>query len=206
MRPAGRSPRRRFRICSTPRGGSFAYNVMAGNVSAQCDTYATVSNTAVLNDGDHTLQASASHQLYAGPCGFNCTLTIGYWKTHAGFTGRNADRVTAELPQWLGTIGGLKSVGVTNASQAVGLLSNSGDASNGVNKLYSQLLAAKLNIFRGASPAAVSSILSAADAFLASNSSADWANMSKNNKTTVNNWASTFDQYNNGLIGPGHCD
>lgn len=193
-------------LFDAPRGGSFAYNVMAGNVSAQCDTYATVSNTAVLTDGDHTLQASASHQLYAGACGFNCTLTIGYWKTHAGFTGRNADRVTPELPQWLGTIGGLKSVGVTSAAQAVGLLSNSGDASNGVNKLYSQMLAAKLNIFRGASPAAVSSILSAADAFLASNNSADWANMSKNNKTTVNNWASTFDQYNNGLIGPGHCD
>jgi len=193
-------------LFGAPAGGSFVFNVMAGNVSATCDTYATVSNTAQLSDGDHTLQASASHQLYSGACGNNCTLTIGYWKTHAGFTGRNADRLTPELPQRLGTLAGLKTVNVLSATQAVGLLSNSGDASNGVNKLYSQMLAAKLNIFRGASPAAVSSIITAADAFLASNNSADWASMSKNNKTQVNNWASTFDQYNNGLIGPGHCD
>lgn len=193
-------------LFAAPAGGSFAYNVMAGNVSAACDTYTNVSNTAFLNDGDHILQASATHQLYAGACGNNCTLTIGYWKTHAGFTGRNADRVTPELPQRLGTLGGLKTVNVTTASQAVGLLSNSGDASNGVNKLYSQMLAAKLNIFRGASPAAINTILSAADAFLATNNSADWNGMNKNAKQQVNNWASTFDQYNNGEIGPGHCD
>jgi uncharacterized repeat protein (TIGR01451 family) len=193
-------------LFAAPAGGSFAFNVMAGNVSAACDSYAIVSNTAFLNDGDHTLQASASHQLYAGACGNNCTLTIGYWKTHAGFTGRNADRVTPELPQRLGTLGGLKTVNVTNAPQAVTLLSNSGDASNGVNKLYSQMLAAKLNIFRGASPAAINTILSAADTFLATNNSADWNAMNKNAKQQVNNWASTFDQYNNGEIGPGHCD
>jgi phosphoketolase len=75
-----------------------------------------------------------------------------------------------------------------------------------VNKLYSQMLAAKLNIFRGASPAAINSILSAADTFLATNNSADWNAMNKNAKQQVNNWASTFDQYNNGQIGPGHCD
>jgi len=193
-------------LFGAPAGGSFAYNVMAGNVSAACDTYANVSNTAFLNDGDHTLQASATHQLYSGACGNNCTLTIGYWKTHAGFTGRNADRVTPELPQRLGTLGGLKTVNVTTAPQAVGLLSNSGDASNGVNKLYSQMLAAKLNIFRGASPTAINTVLAAADAFLATNNSADWNGLAKNAKTQVNNWASTFDQYNNGQIGPGHCD
>jgi hypothetical protein len=189
-------------LFGAPRGGSFVFNVMAGNVSAACNTFATVTNTAQLSDGDHILQASASHQLYSGACVNNvnnCTLSIGFWKNHA-------DQLAPELPQRLGTLGGLKTVNVLSATQAVSLLSNSGDASNGVNKLYSQMLAAKLNIFRGASPSAVSSIISAADAFLASNNSADWGAMSKNNKTQVTNWASTFDQYNNGLIGPGHCD
>jgi hypothetical protein len=189
-------------LFGAPRGGSFVFNVMAGNVSAACNTYATVSNTAQLSDGDHTVQASASHQLYSGACVNNinnCTLSIGFWKNHS-------DQLAPELPQRLGTLGGLKTLNVLSATQAVNLLSNSGDASNGVNKLYSQMLAAKLNIFRGASPAAISSILSAADAFLASNNSADWGSMSKNNKTQVNNWASAFDQYNNGLTGPGHCD
>lgn len=189
-----------------PNGGSFPADAMAGNTAADCDTYAMVSNTARLSDGDHTLSASAAAQLYAGPCGSNCTLTIGYWKTHAGFTGRNADRVTPMLPQWLGNIGGLKTVKVTAAGDAVSLLSNSGDASNGVNKLYSQLLAAKLNISRGASPAAVNSILGAVDSFLATNSSSDWNSLSKTARAQVNSWQGTFDQYNNGLIGPGHCN
>ena len=191
---------------SAPEGGSFTYEATVGNVSASCDTYATAKNSAQLTDGDRTLQASASSTLYSGACGNNCTLTIGYWKTHAGFTGRNPDRVTPELPQRLGAAAGVKTVNVTTATAAVSLLSNSGDASNGVNKLYAQMLAAKLNIFRGASPAAVTSILGAADTFLASNNAADWGGLSKNAKTQVNNWASAFDQYNNGITGPGHCN
>lgn len=191
---------------NAPDGGSFGYSITVTNVSMACDNYAGVINGASLFDGEHVILAAATAPIYSGACGNNCTLTIGFWKTHAGFTGRNVDRVTPELPQSLGTAGGLKTVKVTTATQAVGLLSFSGDASNGVNKLYAQLLAAKLNIFRGASPAAVSSLISSADAFLASNNSADWAGMSKNTKTQVNNWMSTFDQYNNGLIGPGHCE
>jgi uncharacterized repeat protein (TIGR01451 family) len=187
-------------------GGAFTYAATVTNVSVPCDTTTTASNTAVLTDGDHTLSASAAATLYTGVCPGGCTLTIGYWKTHAGFTGRNADRVTSELPQWLGNVAGAKSVKVTTAPAAVTLLSMSGDASNGVNKLYAQELAAKLNIFRGSSPAAVASAIAAADNFLASFNAADWGSLSKTQKSQVTSWASTFDQYNNGLIGPGHCN
>jgi len=191
---------------TAPSGGSFTYSANVTNVSVSCDNTATATNNAQLFDGEHTLSASASSALSSGPCGNNCTLTIGYWKTHAGFTGRNADRVTGELPQWLGTVGGLKSVNVNTAPLAVTLLSMSGDASNGINKLYAQELGAKLSIFRGASPAAVASTIAAADSFLAANNATSWANLSKTQKNQVTTWASTFDQYNNGLIGPGHCD
>jgi hypothetical protein len=191
---------------AAPNGGSISADAMAGNTAADCDTYATVSNTARLTDGDHTLFATASSLLYAGKCGLNCTLTIGYWKTHAGFTGRNADRVTPMLPQWLGNIGGLKTVKVTSAGDAVSLLSNSGDASNGVNKLYSQMLAAKLNISRGASPAAVNSILGAADSFLAANSSSDWSGAEQDRKDAGQQLAVDVRSVQQRLIGPGHCN
>jgi len=191
---------------SAPAGGAFTYAATVTNVSVPCDTAAISTNTAQLSDGDHTLSASATTPLYSGICPSVCTLTIGYWKTHAGFTGRNADRLTSELPQWLGSVGGTKSVDVTTAPAAVTLLSMSGDASNGVNKLYAQELAAKLNIFRGSSPTAVASTIAAADAFLASKDASDWSALSKTQKTQVTTWASTFDQYNNGLIGPGHCN
>jgi hypothetical protein len=139
-----------------------------------------------------------------------CTVTIGFFKTHAGFTGHNPDVITALLPQTLGSGGG-KSITVTTAAQAVSLLSFKGsnnvfDPSNGINKLYAQLLAAKLNIAGGADGSAVSSTIAAADAFLTTHDSTDWKNLSKSEKQMVLGWMTTLDSFNNGLIGPGHCD
>ena len=45
-----------------------------------------------------------------------------------------------------------------------------------------------------------------ADAFLADYDWTDWRSLSKDEKHMVNGWKSTFDDYNNGDIGPGHCD
>jgi hypothetical protein len=139
------------------------------------------------------------------PTGDACTRTIGYWKTHAGF-GPQADVVTPLLPLWLGTSGGMKSVHVTTAALAVSLLDRSGDASNGINKLYAQLLAAKLNIASGANGSAVLQTITHADAFLATHSASDWNSLSSAQRQQVLAWMSTLDDYNNGRIGPGHCD
>lgn len=139
------------------------------------------------------------------PTGDACTRTIGYWKTHAGF-GPQADVVTPLLPLWLGTSGGVKSVHVTTAALAVSLLDKSGDASNGINKLYAQLLAAKLNIANGASGSAVLQTITRADLFLATHSAADWTSLSSAQRQQVLAWAATLDDYNNGRLGPAHCD
>jgi len=139
-----------------------------------------------------------------------CTVTIGFFRNHAGFTGHNPDVITALLPQFLGSGGG-KTITVTTATQAVSLLSFNGsngvfEASNGINKLYAQLLAAKLNIAGGANGSAVALTIAAADAFLATHNSTDWKGLSKSQKQMVLDWMSTLDSYNNGVIGPGHCD
>jgi hypothetical protein len=136
--------------------------------------------------------------------GTNCTRTIGYWKNHAGFGPQN-DEVTRLLPVWLGTAGGSRSVQVTTAALAVEFLNMSGDASNGVNKLYAQLLAAKLNIKRGADGSAVLETITQADAFLATHGSADWNALSSGDRQRVLAWATMLDDYNNGKIGPGQC-
>lgn len=127
-----------------------------------------LTNTATLTEGDsgQTNTAGASLEIYTCECGGGCTLTIGYWKTHAGFHGKNPDRVTPYLPIWLGKADGAKSVQVTSAVQAVNILSFSGNTSNGINKLYAQLLGAKLNIANGADGSAVASTIDAADTFL----------------------------------------
>ncbi len=133
-----------------------------------------------------------------------CTLTIGYWKNHAGF-GPQPDVVSELLPVTLGTGSG-KSVFVTSAAYAVKILSfGLGDPSNGITKLYAQLLAAKLNIANGADGSAVATTIANADAFLAGKDYLAWASLNKNDRAKVLTWMTTLDNYNNGLIGPGHC-
>jgi hypothetical protein len=136
-----------------------------------------------------------------------CTLTIGFWKTHAGF-GPQADVVTPLLPIWLGDAGGDKSMYVDSASIAHDILvmKTYGHPSNGITKLYAQMLGAKLNIANGADDSAVAALIVAVDAFLADNDWTDWDGLSKPEKRVVNGWKSSFDDYNNGDIGPGHCD
>ena len=135
-----------------------------------------------------------------------CTLTIGFWKTHAGF-GPQADYVTPLLPIWLGDGTG-KSLFVDNATMAHAILAQNvyGHQSNGITKLYAQLLAAKLNIAHGASSDDVSDMIADADAFLANHDWTDWGSLTDDEKTMVLEWKSMADDYNNGLIGPGHCD
>lgn len=164
------------------------------------DVAGTFPNTATIVETEQS--ASASVTITRINNGF--TRTIGYWKNHAGF-GPQADIVTGWLPVWLGTESGAKSVQITNAADAVKYLGMNGAASNGINKLYAQMLAAKLNIANGASGAAVEVVLSEADAFLAQNDATSWEGLAKANKNKVLQWATTFDNYNNGLIGPGHA-
>jgi hypothetical protein len=136
-----------------------------------------------------------------------CSLTIGFWKTHAGF-GPQADVVTPLLPILLGNFGGAKTLSVDTAAEAVSILTmkDYGGGKNGIAKLYAQLLGTKLNIANGAADADVAVAIVQADDFLSDHGAMDWDSLSRSEKQVVNNLMSKFDQYNNGDIGPGHCD
>lgn len=162
------------------------------------DTSWKVTNTATLTTcTTHTvLKDSWTVTITKGT--FVGTYTIGYWKNHTCELGKL-------LPICLGSSGGCKTVQVRTTTDAVKYLGmTEGSSSNGVVKLYAQLLAAKLNIKNGADPSAVSSVISSADAFLAKNDLNSWTGLSTANKNLVLSWASTLDNYNNGVIGPGH--
>ncbi len=143
------------------------------------------------------------------PCvsdGDGCTSTIGYWKNHAGL-GPQEDVVSDLLPIWLGTPGGAESIKVTSAEQAVDILNMKlGNPSNGITKLYAQLLAAKLNVARGADGTVIAAAVTAADAFLSDYGWQDWRSLTSQQQETVLSWMTAFDAFNNGIIGPGHCD
>jgi hypothetical protein len=130
-----------------------------------------------------------------------CSLTIGFWKTHGGF-GPQADVVSQYLPISLG------SFNVSNGTIAhdVLVMKTYGEPSNGITKLMAQLLGTKLNAANGADTGAVDAAIASADAFLSTHTYMDWDSLSTSEKKMVNNLMSTFDDYNNGLIGPGHCD
>ena len=190
----------------TVGAGAPTWNDFIGNVDNL-----TIVNGLTNRTYDFAFEALPLPECLLPPEGGGCTVTIGFWKTHAGFSGHNSDLITPHLPLLLGTFGGAKTITVTTATQAVSLLSFQGsngvfDASNGINKLYAQLLAAKLSIANGADGSAVASTIAAADAFLATHNSTDWAGLSKSQKKAVLGWMTTLDNYNNGVIGPGHCE
>jgi len=112
---------------------------------------------------------------------------VSYWKTHQG--------------NW--TVTSLTIGGVTyNQEQLVAILTAQpkGDVTY---SLAQQLIAIRLNIAGGADPAAVSADLASADAWLAAHPLG--SKPSGSVKTQGNNLAATLSDYNNGVIGPGHC-
>jgi SdrD B-like domain len=135
-----------------------------------------------------------------------CTRSKGYWKNHAGF-GPQDDVVTALLPIWIGADSGGKSIAVTDSQIAYDILQQDiyGRPSNGITKLYAQLLAAKLNIADGAASVDIDSALVAADGFLANYDWNDWDSLDRETKQAVLTLQGIFDSYNNGYIGPGYC-
>ncbi|UCD95396.1 MAG: hypothetical protein JSU69_04935, partial [Candidatus Zixiibacteriota bacterium] len=141
------------------------------------------------------------------PAQEGCTYSKGYWKNHAGF-GPQEDVVTVLLPVWLGNEDGDKSIPVTDSVIAVDVLvqRSYGSPSNGITKLYAQLLAAKLNIANGADDGDVADAVEDADDFLADYDWNDWDILSNDDRQMVLEWKDTLDMYNNGFIGPGYCD
>jgi len=137
-------------------------------------------------------------------CGHDggCTYTQGYWKTHSvDPAGNNTDKWPANVQANGLTLG---AVSYTEA-QLVSILNTSPSGGNGLVSLAHQLIAAKLNVENGADPAAVASAIAAADALISSRVVPPIGNGSLTNATTsALNQALTA--YNEGGVGPGHCD
>jgi hypothetical protein len=180
-------------------------------VTGDCDT-ANDSNAdenglacvTVVDADDWTIDAGLCIEVEEG-----CTRTHGYWKNWTGLgPGNQPDMVTQYLPIWLGDDTGAKSLPVTDVYIAVDVLSRQvyGQPNNGITKLYCEMLAAKLNIAAGASDSAIADYLDDADAFLAEHDHTDWGSLTDEEADNVMMWFGAFNSYNEGDIGPGHCD
>jgi len=118
----------------------------------------------------------------------NCTFTVGYWKNHTGV--------------WPVTSLTLGSV-TYNAADLLSIL-NEPAGGNGLLILAHQLIAAKLNIANGADPTAVATDIANADALIGSLVPPP-VGTDTLSPASVNAIATDLDNYNNGLLGPGHC-
>lgn len=121
------------------------------------------------------------------PPGPNCTYTQGYWKNHP------QDWPVTEL-----------TLGDTTYTlwQAIEILKTP-PRGNVTYILAHQLIAAKLNIANGADDTAVATTISEADTWLTHYPPG--SSVPRSERATATALARYLDQYNNGLIGPGHC-
>ena len=133
-----------------------------------------------------------------------CTLTQGYWKTHnATFPGG-----APVDPTW--ALVGALAEGETFflSGQTWFEVFWTAPAGNAYYNLAHQYMAAALNVLAGADPTAVSSELASAAALFAIWTPAEIGALRGNNSLRKEflSLASALDDYNQGIIGPGHCD
>lgn len=142
------------------------------------------------------------------PCAGGCTLTQGYWKTHSHHGPAPEDNA------WflLGDVDGdASSEGADetffypkNTQTYYQVLWTAPSGGNAYYILAHQYIAAKLNILNGASSTPeVDTALAWATNFF--NNNAPTNKLSKTVSQQAKSYADLLDQYNNGLIGPGHC-
>ncbi len=130
-----------------------------------------------------------------------CTLTQGYWKTHSlDPTGQNSD----EWPPAVES-GGLTLGTVSYDEPQLLSILNTPAAGNGLIVLAHQLIAAKLNIANGADASSLGTAISDADALIGGLVVPPvGSGFLKPALTSV--LTTTLTDYNEGAIGPGHCD
>jgi hypothetical protein len=157
--------------------------------------FAHASNS--LNRSDFTPNHSCSTLSCGGGDTDGCTLTQGYWKTHGPSASGNNENEWDVTNLTLGT--------VNYSDVQLQAIFDTPAAGNGLISLAHQLIAAKLNQANGASTAAVDSAIAAADALIGSLVIPPVGGGSLPNSST-SSLTAVLTQYNEGLIGPGHCE
>ena len=181
------------------------FNYSRNITASTCDAF-DVDNTVDVLDGDPTNPfATDSLTIHVTVnCDHGCTLTQGYWKTHSRDGPAPYDNNWANL-------GSLQedTPFYYSGQTWYQVFWTPPAGGNVYYQLAHQYMAAVLNKLNGASStAAVNAAIAAATAYFnnPANTPTSAANLSKAAKATLGGYASTLGSYNEGAIGPGHCD
>lgn len=179
-------------------GNSLELNYSCPITYNTCGQY-TYTNTASFTTNDNGETGSDFCTVAVNvPCQTGCTLTQGYWKTHSSYGPAPYD------DNWA-NVGENTPFYLSNKTWYQVLWT--APQGNAYYNLAHQYIAAYLNVLNGASDAAVVNELACAVTLFNTWTPAQVAGMSSTNKTRKKfiSVASILDNYNNGLIGPGHC-
>ena len=121
-------------------------------------------------------------------CPIGCTLTQGFWKNHP-----------AAWPVTSLTIGGV----TYTESQLIAILQTPPQGGDATYILIHQLIAAELNVANGADSSSIASTITAADNYLSAHPLGSNPQGAAHDEGT--SLASTLDNFNSGITGPGHC-
>jgi hypothetical protein len=176
---------------------TFEYSRLIGPYDV-CGDY-TVDNTAsfMTNDTGTTGEASETVNVNV-PCAGGCTLTPGYWKTHSTYGPASYDDTWAQI--------GEDTIFFFSGQSYYDVLwiAPEGNAYYILARAY---IAAKLNQLNGADFSAAQAAFDQATALFSNpaNTPAAVGALRGSARNTWINLATILDNYNNGLIGPGHC-
>jgi hypothetical protein len=133
------------------------------------------------------------------PCAGGCSLTPGYWKTHSSYGPAPYDDTWALV--------GENTTFFSSGKSYYQVLWTSPSGGNAYYILAHAYIAAQLNQLNGADFSAAQTAFNQATALFANpaNTPASVGALRGSARNTWINLATTLDNYNNGLIGPGHC-
>lgn len=184
-------------VCAGAAPKTFTYTLNAGPYAAS-GPYSIVNvATATANDSHTTTSDSATVNVLV-PSG-SCTLTQGYWKTHSTHGPAKYD------DGWLAIGPSGADTMFYSSGQTYYQVLLTAPQGNAYYILADQYIAASLNILGGAPMTSdVKAAMDGAKAFFESGATPS-SSMTKAQKTQLTTWAGVLNNYNNGLIGPGHC-
>jgi hypothetical protein len=131
-----------------------------------------------------------------------CTLTPGYWKTHADPDSKKFDDT------WL-AVGGPDAPFFSSGQSYIEVMNEDKSGGNAYYILAFQWIAAELNQAAGASiTGAAAAAFADGEALLAAHTPSEIGALSGDDplRQQFISAAAVLDDYNNGVIGPGHCD
>jgi len=194
-------------VCAGAAPATFQYTWMIGPYSYPEDCGENcVPNTASFVTNDTATTGDDSWTVCAlVPCDDGCTLTPGYWKTHSEYGPAPYDDTWAMLAS------GADTPFFLSGQSYYEVLWTPPKGGNAYYILAHAYIAAELNVLNGTSiPGDVGDAWDEATVLFGTYTPAEVAALKgRSGREMRQMWidlAGLLDDYNNGLVGPGHCD